>query len=160
MRTNYQPKLKFIERMKVLLDNEQDLNQFLKVAKTRLRKSIRVNTLKIQPDELKQKLEAKGWNISQLSSQHPEILIINSQLEPGELGKTKEHLLGYYYVQEITSMMPIIALHPKPTDILLDCCAAPGSKTTQAASLMQNKGTIIANDISIPRIAILSSNLQ
>ncbi len=57
-------------------------------------------------------------------------------------------------------MMPIIALNPQPNEILLDLCASPGSKTTQAAAKMQNKGIIFANDISIGRITILSSNLE
>jgi NOL1/NOP2/sun family putative RNA methylase len=81
-------------------------------------------------------------------------------LEPGELGKAKEHLLGYYYIQEIASMMPIIALNPDKNDILIDLCAAPGSKTTQAAAKMENQGTIIANDASSGRIGILSTNIQ
>jgi len=79
---------------------------------------------------------------------------------PGELGKTREHVLGYYYVQEISSMLPIIALNPSNQDKLLDLCASPGSKTTQAASFMENSGTIIANDNNIGRIIILASNLE
>ena len=87
-------------------------------------------------------------------------MIIESNLGPGELGKSKEHLLGYYYVQEISSMMPILALQPKENDIMLDLCASPGSKTTQASASMNNKGTIIANDKDIGRISILSANLE
>ncbi len=159
MKHNYEPKPLFLERIKKLLDNEQDLNKFLEVSKTTPKKSIRVNTLKITPDELKKRLEEKKWKITQIES-HPEIMQIQSILEPGEIGKTQEHLLGYYYVQEITSMMPILALNPMPGEIILDMCAAPGSKTTQSAALMENKGAIIANDISIPRIIILSANLE
>ncbi len=81
-------------------------------------------------------------------------------LEPGELGRSLEHLLGYYYIQELASMLPIIALKPEPNDIFLDLCASPGSKTTQAASTMQNTGTIIANEVSLGRIKILASNLE
>ncbi len=179
MKNNYEPKPKFIERMKLLLDNEEDLKKFFEVAKTIGKKSIRVNTLKISPDELITRLKNKGWNISQpfqkfpetskfiqknLDShqemQFPEIIQIDSILEPGELGKATEHILGYYYVQEITSMMPILALQPKEDEILLDLCASPGSKTTQAAAMMNNKGTIIANDLNIGRISILSANLE
>jgi 16S rRNA (cytosine1407-C5)-methyltransferase len=144
---NYEPKPAFIERMKKLLENEEDVKKFFEVAKTKPRKSIRVNTLKISPEKLMKRLEEKGWRIKQISKEYPEILRIESELQPGELGKTPEHILGYYYVQEITSMMPIIALQPKPNEIILDLAAAPGSKTTQAASMMKNQGTIIANEI-------------
>ncbi|MEK6875555.1 MAG: RsmB/NOP family class I SAM-dependent RNA methyltransferase [Nanoarchaeota archaeon] len=81
-------------------------------------------------------------------------------LEPGELGNSLEHQLGYYYVQEIVSMLPILALNPKPNEIFLDLCASPGSKTTQAAAKMKNQGLIIANDAKLDRIIILASNLQ
>ncbi len=156
---NFEPKPLFVERMNLLLKDEEDVKRFFLFAKTKPKKSIRVNTLKISPEELIEKLKSKGWKLKQIPN-HPEIIQIQNNLEPGELGKTKEHLLGYYYVQEITSMMPIIALQPEAGDVFLDLCASPGSKTTQAAAKMQNKGTIFANDISIPRITILSSNLE
>ncbi len=139
---------------------EEDLKKFFEYTKTKPKKSIRVNTLRISPEDLIKRLKEKNWDIISPFHSHPEIIIINNTLLPGELGKTKEHILGYYYVQEITSMMPILSLNPQPDEIILDLCASPGSKTTQAASLMQNKGTIIANDLNIGRISILSANLE
>lgn len=82
------------------------------------------------------------------------------ELEPGELGRALEHLIGYYYIQELASMLPVIALKPKPNEIILDLCASPGSKTTQLASEMKNTGVIIANEVSLGRIKILASNLE
>jgi 16S rRNA (cytosine1407-C5)-methyltransferase len=79
---------------------------------------------------------------------------------PGELGKSKEHLLGYFYVQEISSMLPIMVLNPTEDDSFLDLCASPGSKTTQAAAYMNNRGNIIANEVNLGRVGILSSNLE
>jgi len=105
-------------------------------------------------------LKRKGWELKQPFKNFPEIIIVNSELKPGEIGKSIEHILGYYYVQEITSMIPIMALNPNTNETILDLCAAPGSKTTQLASFMENKGSIIANDISPGRIRILSSNLE
>ena len=57
-------------------------------------------------------------------------------------------------------MLPPIALNPLPGELVLDLCASPGSKTTQIAAAMQNQGTLIANDLKIDRIMILSSNLE
>ncbi len=156
----YEPKPKFTERIQELLKDKDDVEKFFKLVKTQPRKSIRINTLKINPDELKIRLEKKNWKIKQPFKNYREIFIIENELEPGELGKTIEHLLGYYYVQEITSMMPILALQLKADDSFLDLCASPGSKTTQAAVIMENKGAIIANDLSINRISILSANLE
>jgi NOL1/NOP2/sun family putative RNA methylase len=160
MKHYYEPKPALVERMKIILNDENDVKAFFECAKTTGKRAIRVNTLKISPNDLIKRLKEKGWDISQPINNHPEIVQIQSELEPGELGKAEEHLLGYYYVQEITSMMSILALQPQIDDICLDLCAAPGSKTTQAAALMQNKGTIIANDLNIGRISILSANLE
>lgn len=160
MKQYYEPKPALVKRMEILLKNKEDIKKFFEIAKTRGKKSIRVNTLKTSPGELIERLKNKGWKLNQPFSSYPEIIQIISELEPGELGKTQEHLLGYYYIQEITSMMPIIALKPKEDDTILDLCASPGSKTTQAAAKAGNKGTIIANDLNIRRISILSANLE
>ncbi len=150
----------FASRMKSLLSNEQDYNNFCEYCNKPTINSIRCNTLKMSVKELKTRLEKK-WKILQpFEKEYPEIIIIESNLLPGELGKAEEHVLGYYYVQEISSMMPILALKPDENDIILDIAAAPGSKTTQAAAMMNNKGTIIANDLQLSRIVSLSTNLQ
>ena len=154
------PNLKplFLERMKELLGKEFQV--YIKSLEKEPKRSIRCNTLKMSPKELKERLETKGWKIKQPFGKYPEIMIVENDLEPGELGKTLEHLLGYYYIQEIASMLPIIVLKPKPNEIILDLCASPGSKTTQLGAEMQNTGTIIANDVSLGRIKILASNLE
>ncbi|MFH1290261.1 MAG: RsmB/NOP family class I SAM-dependent RNA methyltransferase, partial [Nanoarchaeota archaeon] len=81
-------------------------------------------------------------------------------LGPGELGNALEHQLGYYYIQEISSMLPPLALDPQPGELILDLFASPGSKTTQIAARMENKGTIIANDLKLGRIMILATNME
>jgi NOL1/NOP2/sun family putative RNA methylase len=57
-------------------------------------------------------------------------------------------------------MIPPIVLEPKPHEIVLDMAASPGSKTTQIAQYMENKGILIANDYTIERMKPLSINLQ
>jgi len=154
------PELKelFIKRMKELLG--EDFGDYIEILKKPPVRSIRCNTLKISPEELKKRLEKKGWKINSLWKNYPEIMVVESNLEPGELGRSLEHLLGYYYIQELASMLPVIALEPKPGELILDLCSAPGSKTTQLASKMENTGTIIANEVSLGRIKILASNLE
>ncbi len=167
----------FKERMQKLLGEE--FEKYEEFVKKPILKSIRCNTLKISTKELKKKLEEKGWKISCPWENHPEVIIVEGKkcvissetseensketiepLLPGELGRSLEHLLGYYYVQELASMLPIISLCPKPHEKFLDLCASPGSKTTQAAAMMENTGNIIANEVSIGRIIILCSNVE
>ena len=155
------PELKelYLERMTELLSSE-DLEKYLEILKVPPVKSFRCNTLKISPDDLKKKLEDKGWELFQPWEEYPEVMIVKNILLPGELGRSLEHLLGYYYIQELASILPIIALHPKEGESFLDLCAAPGSKTTQAACFMNGKGSIFANELSMGRIKILASNLE
>jgi len=159
LKDKFPPKEGFVKRMETLL-GKADAKKFFEISYTKTPVSIRCNTLKISVDELKGRLEGYGWKIRQPFDEFPEVMVIESALRPGELGKTKEHLLGYYYVQEISSMLPMLALQPKAGEIILDLCASPGSKTTQAAAMMENSGTIIANELSMGRIGILNSNLE
>jgi NOL1/NOP2/sun family putative RNA methylase len=156
------PKLKelFLERMKKLIPDKKDFQDYLDILKIPPVKSLRCNKLKISPPELKSGLEKKGWKIKQPWKDYPEVMIVESELSPGELGRSLEHLLGYYYIQELASMLPVIALAPKKDEFILDLCAAPGSKTTQLSSEMKRTGTIIANEVSMGRLKILASNLE
>jgi NOL1/NOP2/sun family putative RNA methylase len=148
-------KQEFIDRMKLLLEN--DFQEYIETLEKPYLNSIRCNTLKISIEELKKRLP---WEINQPFKENPEIIVLKGDREPGEIGSSVEHLLGYFYIQEISSMMPPIALNPSENDVVLDLCASPGSKTTQIASMMKNKGSLLANDVSIGRIRILSSNIQ
>ena len=77
-----------------------------------------------------------------------------------ELGKKIYHDLGAYYIQEPSAMLVAHFLDAKPGDVVLDLCAAPGGKTIQTAFKMQNKGMIIANDLSKSRANVLLSNIE
>ncbi len=149
----------FEERMRKLLIDRDDFSKYDETIHTKPLNYIRCNTLKISCDELFERLK-KRWNVVQPFSKHPEIMLVEQELLPGELGNAIEHLLGYYYIQEVCSMMSVIALDPKPGERVLDVCASPGSKTTQIASAMQNSGTIIANDVKLDRLRILAANLE
>lgn len=67
------------------------------------------------------------------------------------------HWTGLYYVQEAASLVPVRLLDPKPGHRVLDLCAAPGSKTARLAIALENRGTLVANDRSVQRIAAVSA---
>jgi len=155
----YDPKPEFIQRMKSILKDEKDIEDYFDIIQTDPSRSIRCNTLKISPSVLKSRLEKNyNWKLSCPFKDYPEIMIVDSLLLPGELGRSLEHLLGYYYVQELASMLPSIVLSPKSGEKILDLCASPGSKTTQIASMMNNEGLIVANEVSMGRLTILTAN--
>lgn len=155
----YEMKPVFEKRMRALIPDKVDFSNYSKIIHEKPVNFIRCNALKISPDKLFRRLEKK-WHVVRPFKGFEDIFLVKSPLGPGELGNAVEHVLGYYYIQEISSMMSVIALNPKPGEFVLDMCASPGSKTTQMASMMKNQGTIIANDLKIDRMKILSANLE
>ena len=144
----------FITRYSALTDWEE----FKKYNLCFLRRSIRVNTLRDSVKNVKESIEAKGWKLVQIPwckegfwIEHP---------DRRDVGNLLEHHLGKIYVQEAASMIPPLVLNPKPGDVILDMCAAPGSKTTQMGAMMENEGLIVANDYKGQRLQSLGINLQ
>jgi len=120
------------------------------------RKAIRINTLKISVNKCKQLLEEDFYLTS--IPWCKEAFYIEG--ERRDIGNLEEHKKGYFFVQRPTSLIPSLVLDPKPTDTVLDMCAAPGGKTTHLAQLMNNKGAIIANEFFFNRVKELTINLQ
>lgn len=75
-------------------------------------------------------------------------------------GRHPLHEAGVYYIQEPSAMAPAAYLEAKPGERVLDLCAAPGGKATQAASYMQNEGILVCNEIHPARAKILSENVE
>lgn len=75
-------------------------------------------------------------------------------------GKHPLHEAGAYYIQEPSAMYPVALLKPGKNEKVLDLCAAPGGKSTQIASYMENTGLLVCNEPVSLRARILSSNIE
>jgi len=141
----------FLERYKELLGED-----FKGLQTAKNFHYLRVNTLKISEKELIKRLENEKIKLRKV-----EFLDYGySYQAPFSLGATPEYLMGYYYLQEAASQIPVQILNPKENEIVLDIAAAPGSKTTQIAQYMKNKGILIAIDSNISRIIALRNNIE
>jgi NOL1/NOP2/sun family putative RNA methylase len=147
----------FESRYKELLG--EDYNTFVEYSSKYIRKSIRVNTLKISVEEMKKRL-SDSWNLEQVPWCKEGFWIKYKDGERYDIGNLPEHQLGYIYVQDAASMIPPVVLSPNENDVVLDLCAAPGSKTTQMAQYMNNSGLLVANDSQGIRLSALGINLQ
>ncbi len=65
---------------------------------------------------------------------------------------------GWFQVQDESSQLVGHITDPKPGEMILDACAAPGGKTTHLAQLMGNRGNIYAADISARRLSLVKEN--
>lgn len=120
--------------------------------------TLRVNKIKYNIQDLMKyfkeiniKFERTQW--------YKDGLIIKNAREK-DLEKLDIYNNGFIYLQSLSSMVPVIVLDPKPEEIILDLTAAPGSKTTQIAAMMDNKGEIIANELNEIRSKRLQYNVE
>ncbi|RLG55230.1 MAG: RNA methyltransferase, partial [Candidatus Hydrothermarchaeota archaeon] len=120
-----------------------------------LPQAIRVNTLKISEKELVSRLEEKDIKLEKIRWVRHGYYVKKA---PFSMGATPEYLLGYYFLQDPTSMYACEVLKPK--GLVLDMAAAPGGKTTYLSQLMENKGCIIDIEINKTRIRSLKSNIN
>ena len=65
---------------------------------------------------------------------------------------------GEFYIQDIGAMLVTEVLSPKPDDVVIDVCAAPGGKSTHIAEKMKNQGTVYAFDIYDHKIKLIKEN--
>lgn len=77
-----------------------------------------------------------------------------------DIGRSVYHETGLFYIQSVASLLPPILLRPEKKDVVFDAAAAPGGKTTHMAQIMENSGTIIANDNNRRRIRKLIRNIE
>lgn len=142
----------FRERYSSLVDDQEE---FFACLARPLPKSFRVNTLKCK--DVGKRFSSYGIKIMRVPWYSDAFISENP-----EIGSTLEHFLGAIYMQELVSMLPplVVRKELEHANAVLDGCAAPGSKTTQLAALMENKGIIIANDIAYGRIRALRFNLE
>jgi len=143
----------FVERYSKLTD----FDTFKKICLTPLRRCIRVNTLKSTPDEIKKRLT--DWTLVPVPWSKEGFWLTHKEGRR-DVGNLREHALGYIYVQGSASQIPPVILDPQPGEYILDMCAAPGSKSSQIAMFMKNKGMLVANDYQGIRLQSLGINLQ
>lgn len=106
------------------------------------RPTLRTNTLKTTDDQVMAIFRDEAIQFERVKG-IPHAFIIKNRKDKELL----EHPLtkdGRIYLQGLTSMLPPFILDPQPGETLLDLCAAPGSKTSQMAAIMENRGTILA----------------
>ena len=152
----------FIDLIKHTMPENLSIDEFISCCKTPLRRSIRINTLKISVADFLTRVADKDWTLTPVPWCDTGFWIKREDEKSVSLGNTAEHMAGLFYIQEASSMMPVTALldNNDALDCVLDMASAPGSKTTQIACAMQNKGALVANELAASRIKVLHANLQ
>ncbi|MFA9515984.1 RsmB/NOP family class I SAM-dependent RNA methyltransferase [Halopenitus sp. H-Gu1] len=141
-----------LERYVPLVDDEE---AFLAACDRSLPSVVRVNTIKATPDRVRRALREEDVTFDPVDW-HEGLL----RLPDGSPGTNWPYVHGWIHGQEEVSTLPALALEAEPGDRVLDACAAPGSKTTQIAADMDDRGTVVANDNNLGRLSALRHNAE
>lgn len=141
----------FQTRMKAMLGS--DYPAFLASYEKPRKNGLRINPLKIAPDDLRRiapfSLKKIPWT--------------ENGFFYGQEDRPAQHPFyrcGLYYLQEPSAMAPAPLLPVQPGDRVLDLCAAPGGKATELGARLQGRGLLVANDMSNARSKALLRNLE
>lgn len=106
---------------------------------------------------------------SEINDKFNESKFLLSQKEEKEILSNKEingknylHHAGVIYISEPSAASVVSHLDIKSPDKVLDLCASPGGKSIQVLNYLNEEdgGFLIANEIVVKRVKILSSNLE
>lgn len=138
---------------------EAEMDQIIANQSAPLPTGIRINPLKTDPETAILDLSTRyGWQVKPVPFYEDAWTIQAAEVPPG---KTIEHRLGQFYLQDAASMVPVSTFDlPSPQPVILDMAASPGGKTTHLIDRTGDTGFILANDGSQSRIPALRSVLS
>lgn len=117
---------------------------------------LRVNRLKITIDAFCQAMEEQGVDFTR-SDLHENALILTKGLDITSLPGFDE---GWFAVQDGAAQLAALYLDPQANERILDCCAAPGSKTCHIIEIQPNLAECVALDIDAKRLERVQQNLN
>lgn len=120
--------------------------------------TFRINNLKSNIEEIKNILNENRIEYEAVEWSKEAFILKN--ISEKEIRNLEIYENGKIYLQSLSSMLPPIILQPKEGTDILDMAAAPGGKTTQIASITNNKANITACEKNKIRAERLKYNIQ
>ena len=138
----------YLENMKEYLCDEYD--SYFSLLNKEPFQGLRINTLKVDKDSY---LKDNSLQQTKFSN--------NSFYCDKELGDgyKDEYMLREIYYQEPSASFPVECMDIQKGSLVLDMCAAPGSKTTQMLEILDNTGLLVANEVNSKRAQVLKENV-
>lgn len=130
---------------------EKMLEAFMQPAKI----TVRTNTQKCTPEELKDRLSQEGVTVEAIEGISYAFALSGFDYLAG-LGSFQD---GWFYVQDISSMTVAHVADPKKGDYIIDVCAAPGGKSSHLAELLDGSGMVEARDLTEYKVGLIEENI-
>ena len=145
----FQP-LWFVKYCFKLLGRRESL-QFFHSSHSNTPTYVRINTLKMPEEALLGKIQDDGITLEKAKGLKCTYKVVNYQQS---LQKTPSYKNGLFHIQDKASCLAVEIADPKAGMTILDICAAPGTKTSYIAQIMNNKGKIYSIDYSRRRMKV------
>jgi len=139
----------FVRMLRRVLGRGEALRLMAFQDEARPRTYVALNTLIASAEEVLEEAERAGVRLSE-DGRVPGLYVLEKAEDTRRLAELVRRSL--LLVQDFSSYYAVYAARPKPGQLVLDICAAPGSKTILAGLLMRNKGLIISVDSSVRRL--------
>ena len=150
--------MKFLEEMLEKQYGKDTTKEIIQGYTAKRKTTLRVNTIKSNIKEIKDELEKEKVKYEQVTWSKDAIIIKNA--DEKAIQEMEIYKKGKIYMQSLSSMLPPIILEPKEGIDILDMAAAPGGKTTQIATLTNNKSHITACEKNKIRAERLKYNID
>jgi 16S rRNA (cytosine967-C5)-methyltransferase len=118
---------------------------------------LRVNILRTSLEKVESAFKSAGVLVRPIPYLPQGLRLISSTGPIKNLPGFRE---GWWTVQDSSAQLVSHLLDPKPGNVVIDVCAAPGGKTTHIGELMGDKGKIWACDKTASRLRKLKENVQ
>lgn len=112
----------------------------------------RVNTLKTDKARLAAELEKQGVKTEEVKFLPDALYLENT----GSVERLSAYKSGLFHIQDASSQLCVSCLSPKPRQIMLDICAAPGGKSFTAAQLMNDRGKVFSCDMFEHKLKLIN----
>lgn len=136
---------------------ELETESFLAYNNERWPVTLRTNTHLITPEKLHAVLEGEEVDVAP-GHYDPLSFTVKSLPKTKKLHELPSYLSGHFQIQDESASLIAYLMAPKPGELILDLCAAPGGKTVNLACMLGNSGEVIAADPSEKRLAIVKEN--
>jgi len=144
--------MEVLDRYESIVD---DFAAFTAACERPLPSAVRVSTIKTTVERARARLDAEDITYDPVDW-YPGLL----KFPDDQPGTNWPYFHGWIYGQEEVSAVPAEVLDPEPGERVWDACAAPGSKTSQLAALMDDDGVVVATDSNLGRLSALRSNAE
>lgn len=126
---------------------EEELDALLTAVNQEPHIGLRVNTLKISPEE------AVRMTNGTLSSLVPDVVLVEAFDDTVRAGIEE----GLWFVQDEASRATALAMRTHPGDFVIDTCACPGGKSFSMAIDMHNEGSLFACDLHKNKLSLVNN---